>query len=51
MGIPENDFHVHLGPGGDAVSWTIVAQDAESELTLDYATSGRNRGVQLAADE
>jgi putative Mg2+ transporter-C (MgtC) family protein len=31
-----------LEPAVTAVSWAIIAQDAESELTLDYAGSGRN---------
>jgi len=34
-----------LEPGVTAVSWAIVAQDAESELTLDYAGSGRNSSM------
>lgn len=40
-----------LESGVTAVSWAIVAQDAESELALDYGTSTGASGVQLAAKE
>jgi putative Mg2+ transporter-C (MgtC) family protein len=40
-----------LESGVTAVSWAIVAQDAESELALDYGTSTGTSGVQLASRE
>jgi len=41
---------VSLESGVSAVSWAIIAQDAESELMLDYTASPRDRGVQLGSE-